>query len=139
MSTFGQKVQRAEELLLRGGAWVRARAEPGVNMFNAQKKGAEKFLLRVSVKTSRGPKRYRSNQETSTLPNGATLYDGGAAGVFDNEVTAASHKLRFRLWVELSFPDMTELISEMSDEARRRVDLQRQAAGNDARKRTAEE
>ena len=137
MPTFESKVQRAEELLLRGGAWVRARAEPGINMYNAQKKGAPKFNLRVVVKTRGRTNEFRSNSQQAKLPNGATLYDGGAAGVFDNEATAASHMLRFRLWVELSFPDMTELISEMSDEARRRVDLQRQAAGNDARKRKA--
>ena len=102
MPTFEEKVQRVEELLLRGGAWVRARAEPTTFAYNPRKPG--NVCLRVTVRTSRGNKEYKSNSQQAKLPNGATLYDGGAAGVFDNEVTAASHKLRFRLWVELGFP-----------------------------------
>ena len=50
MPTFEEKVQRAEELLLRGGEWERARAQPGINKYNAQKRGAEKFNLRVVVR-----------------------------------------------------------------------------------------
>ena len=39
MSISQEKVARAEDLLLRGGTWARARAEPGFSMYNAQKKG----------------------------------------------------------------------------------------------------
>ena len=45
MPTFEEKVQRAEQLLLSDGTWERARAEPGINKYNAQKRGAEKFNL----------------------------------------------------------------------------------------------
>ena len=112
MSTFAEKVRRAAELLLRGGAWVRARVEPTTSAYNPRKPG--NVCLRVTIRTSRGDKEFKSNSQKAKLPNGAKLYDGGADGVFDNEVTAASHKLRFCLWVELSFPDMKELISQMS-------------------------
>ena len=56
MSTFGEKVQRAEELLLRGGAWVRALAEPTTSAYNPRKPG--NVCLRVTVRTSRGNKEY---------------------------------------------------------------------------------
>ena len=138
MPTSEDKVQRAEQLLLSDGTWERARAEPGINKYNAQKRGAEKFNLRVVVKKNGRANEFRSNSQKAKLPNGATLYDGGDDGVFDSEVTATSHKLRFRLWVELGFPDMKELISAMSEAARHRLDLERQAAGNDARERKAE-
>ena len=128
MPTSEDKVQRAEQLLLSDGTWERARAEPGINKYNAQKRGAEKFNLRVVVKKNGRANEFRSNGQKAKLPNGATLYDGGDDGVFDSEVTATSHKLRFRLWVELGFPDMKALISELSDAARCRLDRERQAA-----------
>jgi hypothetical protein len=91
MPTFDEKVERAEELLMRGGTWVRARVEPTASAYNLWKPG--NVCLRVTVRTSRGDKEYKSNSQQAKLPNGATLYDGGADGVFDNEVTTASHKL----------------------------------------------
>ena len=137
MPTFEEKVARAEALLLGADAWKRTRAEPTTTEYNPRKPG--NACLRVTVGSGGRRNEFRSNSQKAKLPNGATLYDGGADGVFDNEVTAASHTLRFRLWVELGFPDMKELISAMREAARRRLDLERQAAGNDARKRKAEE
>jgi len=34
MPTFDEKVERAEELLMRGGTWVRARVEPTASAYN---------------------------------------------------------------------------------------------------------
>ena len=47
MSTFEEKVQHAEKLLLFGGAWVRARAEPTTSAYNPRK--PENVCLRITV------------------------------------------------------------------------------------------
>ena len=126
MPTFEEKVARAEALLLGDDAWKRTRAEPTTTEYNPRKPG--NACLRVTVGSGGRRNEFRSNSQKAKLPNGATLYDGGDDGVFDSEVTATSHKLRFRLWVELGFPDMKALISELSDAARCRLDRERQAA-----------
>jgi|AntAceMinimDraft_1070359.scaffolds.fasta_scaffold50071_1 hypothetical protein len=100
------------ELLRRGGeAYVRAIGRPTVNEYYPGH-----FLLRVPyISAKHKAVRLPSNVDKK-LPSGTPRYDGGdaGAGVYSSRQLAEEDALRYRLWVELRFPRMSDVLGAMS-------------------------
>uniref|UniRef100_A0A7S0X7R1 Uncharacterized protein n=1 Tax=Mantoniella antarctica TaxID=81844 RepID=A0A7S0X7R1_9CHLO len=96
-------------LLLRGlgAGYLRTSGHPTVNEY-----WNNRFILRVRFKgAKKSPVRLLSNADTK-IRTGTARYDGGdvGAGVYSSRQLAEEGALEYRLWVELGFPRMRDVV-----------------------------
>ncbi len=108
--------------LLRGeDEYTRARSEPRVKEKRRSSTGTScgtsaSFSLRVAVSRKKmKPKDVHSNASESALQNGAAEYDNPT---YASRLAAERDAPRFRLWVELLYPPMKDLVAAMTREDR---------------------
>jgi hypothetical protein len=76
------------------------------------------FNLRLRYRVGRKDSvRLASNAEKKHLPSGTARYDGGdlGLGMYSSKKLAEEGALEYRLWVELRFPRMRDVVGAMSD------------------------
>jgi hypothetical protein len=117
MERLRQLATRASALLLGEEEW---KLTMGKNVGWTENRPGISGILRVNfsrhTKAGKKTEVARSNMDVSQ--RGGKPYDGGDGGNYKNEVLAREDSLRFRLWVELGFPCMGEVIPLMSEAAR---------------------
>ena len=105
-----------------GHVGYRRRAVTHIRINHNNTKKSDACILIASFATGHRKGQLRSDQ-MSKLGNGASQYihRSGGTGVFRNRLIAADNIPRFRLWVELGCPNMTQVEKMMSDDAKREL------------------
>lgn len=111
---------RASALVDGAEHWVRTAGQTvGFNENDTRRPGFG--ILRVVFKSrGRGGVKSTTRSNANVLTAlGQCAYDGGVSGVFETRGHAMGEATRFRLWVELAFPPMADVVPLMSAEAQR--------------------
>ena len=140
--TMDELAAKAGRLLRGENAYTRATSKPGVNAKSDQT--CETFVLRVSVtvpgRSKKNAKVMRSNATQDGLPKGprnSVPYVPYDIPTYASRLAAERDAPRFRLWVELQYPPMEDLVAAMTREDRALVHSARTISAVDEQRNQA--